>query len=120
MKKIVTILCIYLLLLISSQSCEPYHLLITNIRFESATLDHKGDERLFNTYNATTVFTKDIVFIISYQWYEEAQINYGLSSACYAAFDRGRVYDNEIKIPMLLSSITRLYIWEIRFLPIKT
>lgn len=41
MKRIFTILGLYVLLFISTQSCEPYHMLITNIRFESATLNTK-------------------------------------------------------------------------------
>jgi hypothetical protein len=95
MKKIFTILGLYILLFISNQSCEPYHMLITDIRFESATLDRVTSNNQSKVYNDTSIFTKDIVFIISYYSGDVATINWGFSSNCYA-YDRGRVYDNHL------------------------
>ncbi|MGE5447133.1 MAG: hypothetical protein ACM3PR_02145 [Bacteroidales bacterium] len=95
MKRITAILGLYIYLFIANQGCRPEHFLITDIRIESATLKDKDDERQFNYYIDTTVFTKDIVFIISYHTDYVAGFNLGFSSECYA-FKKGRVYDNQL------------------------
>jgi len=95
MKKITAILGLYFFLFLANQSCRPSHFLITDIRFESATLKEKDNERQFNYYVDTTIFTKDIVFIISYHTDYYAEINLGFSSNCYA-FKKGIVYDNQL------------------------
>ena len=95
MKKIFAIIGLYLFLLISNVSCEPYHLLITDIRFESATFERVTADKQSKVYKATSIFTKDIVFVISYYFGDVANLNWGFSSNCYA-YDRGIVYDNYI------------------------
>lgn len=93
MKRIFSILGLYVLLFISTQSCEPIHILITNIRFESATFDRVTTDNQSKVYKDTSIFTKDIIFIISYYSGDVSTISYGFSSNCYA-YSRGLVYDN--------------------------
>jgi hypothetical protein len=93
MRKVSLIIGLYIFLFIIS-NCSPYHLLIKDIRFEGATLVKKSDEKQFNDYNATSIFTNDIVFVISYNSYDALFNN--LSSNCYAQYDRGHVYDNKL------------------------
>lgn len=96
MKKLIAILGLYFFLFIANQSCRPSHFLITNIRFESATLKDKDDEKQFNHYIPTATFTNDIVFILSYYYGDfVASAFHGFSSQCYA-FTKGRVLDNQL------------------------
>jgi hypothetical protein len=114
MRRIKILLGFYLLLIISSVSCREEHFLITDIRFLGANLNYSGSESKFNFYDSTTVFKKDIIFVISYHEKYIADIsNVNLIQKCNATslaqildnkllrdtysitFDKSFIYDND-------------------------
>ena len=97
MKRIAAIIGLYLILYVATNSCRQEHFRITDIRFESATLDKKQDDIQQNHYVPTTVFVKDIVFIISYQTEFVAINSFNLSSNCFA-LSRGEILDNKLLV----------------------
>jgi hypothetical protein len=95
MRKLSALIGLYLFLFIANNSCRSEHFRIIDIRFESATLEIKNDEKQFNDYIPTSVFTRDIVFIISYHT-EYVFINtLNLNSDCYA-YDPARVMNDKL------------------------
>ncbi|MBF4470126.1 hypothetical protein [Flavobacterium sp. HJJ] len=95
MRKIIKIICVYLVIIFLSNSCTPDHLLISDIDFTSASIKERKDRREFNDYLPTSIFKKDIVFIISYHTDYIAGIDLGFSNKCYA-FTKGSVIDNDL------------------------
>ncbi|MBW8331977.1 MAG: hypothetical protein K0M40_08150 [Prolixibacteraceae bacterium] len=95
MKRIAAIIGLYFVLFVMNISCRREHFLITGIRFESATLDKEKAEMRFNDYVPTSVFTKDIVFVISYETVFVALNSFNLNSNCHA-LTLGKIMDNKL------------------------
>ena len=95
MKKVIALLGIYLLMITSSVSCRKVHVLITDIRFLGASINYTGVEPKFNHYDSTTVFTEDLIFVISYSTEYVACLNSNLIQSCYAT-KYARIYDNKL------------------------
>ncbi|MFC0878892.1 hypothetical protein ACE01N_20025 [Saccharicrinis sp. FJH2] len=111
MKKLISILAIYLLIIIFSVSCNEPHYVISNIRFLGASLDYYGDKPRFNHYNSTSVFEKDIIFVIStYKEYIANLINIELIQNCYALTKR-ETCDNELLIDTYSITFDRQFIF---------
>lgn len=96
MKRIISIIGLYLSLFIMNMSCKPEHVHIYDIGFKAAILEHAGDGRQFNDYNVTSVFTDDIVFIVSYHFdYVASLLKFNTGSEC-KAFTRAKKFDNQL------------------------
>jgi len=94
MKKIIGWTAVYLFVVVLS-ACDPEEVWINDITFKSATLNKAGDKPEHNLYDVTDAFTKDMVFILSYDLRNYASIDLGLSNNCYA-FTRGKRYKNSL------------------------
>lgn len=85
MKKFLTILGLYFLLIIFGNSCGPEEIVFINdIRFESCTIKDRKEDRAFNNYVETKIFKNDVVFAIQEQIETVASLNLGLVEKCYA------------------------------------
>jgi hypothetical protein len=112
MKKIATIIGLYVLMIISSISCREEHYLITDIRFLGASLDYYGDEPKFNHYNSTTIFEDDVIFVISqYTEFVAGLMKMDLIQSCYAT-SLPRVNDNELLHDTYSISFDRPFVFD--------
>jgi len=95
-KKLFALFAIFILTTLSQSCGKPFKRLIIGVDFSAAYIRENSNEKRSIHFGCTHIIKDKLVFVISYKWEDVSAYIPNFGSVCYAAFNPGYVYVNEL------------------------